>query len=211
MTTGQERPAAISAQRRVRLAQAQQLPRRRLAPLALLFAMVLVAAGCGSGKSATTATTNASSSTGETQPGSGAQSSASDTSTGSNHASASGGDFAARAQAICKQLKSALAAPKPLGLGQAQVISIVSKRVAAEEATLAQLRQLEPPAALGPDWSKIIAGRQALIYDTHQFLQAAQQGNKQGMSQAAAATERDERKMAAVAARHGLIACEHVE
>jgi len=210
MTTGQERSAAISARWRVRLAQPQRRPSRRLAPLALLFATALVAVGCGSGKSAATSSSSAAS--GQTQSGSGAQSSASDTSTSASSShSASGGDFAARAQAICKGLKSALAAPKPLGLGPAQIVSIVSKRIAAEEATLAQLRKLEPPTALGPDWSKIIAGRHALIYDAHQFLQAAQQGDKQGIAQAAGASERDERKMAAVAARHGLVACEHLE
>ena len=168
-----------------------------------------MAAGCGSGKSSTTASSSAAHSASETQPGPGAQSSAADlsTSASSSH-SASGGDFAARAQAICKQLKSALAAPKPLGLGPAQIVSIVSKRVAAEEATSSS--ESSNPRA---PWAR--TGRShrrspcADLY-AHQFLQAAQQGDKQAIAQATGASERDERKMAAVAARHGLIACEHL-
>jgi hypothetical protein len=174
---------------------------RRGLPALAIVAAVLSTAGCGGGSS--TAGTN----------GGGAHSAASSTATvatasrteSSGSASAPVSGSVTRADAICKRLISELR-HQELNRG-AQVAQIASRRAAMEQATLAELREITPPASIAHDYQMLLADRQTLIEDTAKLGSAIVAKNKQMAARVFTSSGVVLKRMKDVGRRNGFTYC----
>ncbi|HEY5286211.1 MAG TPA: hypothetical protein VIJ50_03805 [Solirubrobacteraceae bacterium] len=176
-------------------------------PALTLIALALFTTGCGgSGKSsssqANAVTTSSSAATGSasTTPGGEA--------TGSAVSSApTSVAFVAHANTVCAYLHRVLIDQKDSFRTPQDIAGIVPRRVAAEQAGIATLVKLTPPAALATAWQQILAARRQLLEDTAKLGQLARAKNAAAERQLFVTSNKTAREMELAATHNGFSAC----
>lgn len=188
----------------------------RCLPAVMLGVAALSSAGCGSGSSTavhdTTAISSAAASTRQTPPASSATAS-NRTTTSTTFASqrpVRHGPFLASANAICARLTSEFEAERPKSDGLAEVAHVALRRAAAEEAALAELRELTPLVSLARAWERIVAVRQDRIENLRGLATYAEAADAKDASSAVAAGEGIRKQLRTLAAAAGAAACAEV-
>jgi hypothetical protein len=118
----------------------------------------------------------------------------------------------ARANAICREVKTRLeAATKGQSANTPQQFARLASKVAGfEEKALADLTKLVPPPALEADWKRFVAGAQTLAEDTSQLSEYAAAKKTAAAKRLIASAESTQKQAAAAAKRIGLKDCEQI-
>lgn len=116
----------------------------------------------------------------------------------------------AKADPICRRLDSELAATEPKSLALAEVARQAPRRAALEQASVADLDKLVPPAAIARDWRQIIAYRRTLADELLELGRLAKAKDTAAIHRLAAAKERVHERLLATASRDGFKYCSRV-
>jgi hypothetical protein len=179
--------------------------------LAIILGMTLVTGCGGSGKAAggnTSTGTTSSAATGTNSP-------ATATTTSATTAPAkvatgpqlSAKQLVAKANAICAHLNAELLAANDRAGNQAAIVRIAPQRAASEQATLAELSALTPPAELAKAYGQILTDRRMLAEDTLKLGQDAAAHDTQAEAPLYPASASLVRQMGSAATRSGIAAC----
>jgi hypothetical protein len=168
-------------------------------PVFVLVAIALWTAGCGSSKTGSSSATSTA-----------AQSTNASTSAATSTSVADSGvrsQLIARADAICKQLNTTLRASKTIVSTRQQIVSVSARRVAIEQAALARLRKLTPPASMAQDYQGLLNARQTVVEDIKKLGEAAAAHNNTAQRPIYASSAIVTRQMAVTAKRDGFKYC----
>lgn len=116
--------------------------------------------------------------------------------------------IAARANAICRNVASELAAHRVNSV--AGIARVAPYLASVEEAASIELSKLTPPAAVAGDWKQFLTSTRTLAYVTSKYAEYARANNIKGMHAILVATENTLHQGAAAATRRGLGECAHL-
>jgi hypothetical protein len=148
-------------------------PATRLSILGVFLVMLLIA-GCGGGSSKTASTSAEATSVAATAT---VPTTTTTTTTPASNGSGSGKSASApkllaRADPICMRLNHELDVVKPARTPQ-EIARVASQSAALEQAALAELNKLTPPASMATGWQQILADRKTVIESLTKLAQYA--------------------------------------
>jgi hypothetical protein len=117
-------------------------------------------------------------------------------------------ELTAKANAICKTVTAKLAS-KTIKTQQ-DIARIAPELASFEQAALAELSKLVPPAELANDWKQFVAGAQTLAENTSKLGEYAKANNLKAAKGLITSSQAVQQQMVATAKRDGLTACEQV-
>jgi hypothetical protein len=116
----------------------------------------------------------------------------------------------AQADAICERVNKAIDASPPVGLDASKIARAAPKNAAVEDAALAELARLRPPAAMKADWRTILQYRGKLASELATLVSAAQSGDAGRIRALAVSKKLMHSKLSTLAAHAGFKACGRV-
>lgn len=117
-------------------------------------------------------------------------------------------ELTAKANAICKTVTAKIAS-KPVKTEQ-QISRVAAELASFEQAALANLSKLVPPAELETDWKVFVSGAQTLAENTAKLGEYAKTKNLKSAKTLILTSENTQKQMVVIAKRDGLTACEQV-
>ncbi len=125
---------------------------------------------------------------------------------GSGSGTLSRAEFTSRANTICKRVNDQIGA-----VGQAKSAADVERIgpgvIASEQRGLADLRRLQPPAALRRDWQRLLSDLTTLSADAAKLIDAAKRADNAAAQQIASAGQQVQADVTSTAQRLGLTEC----
>lgn len=116
-------------------------------------------------------------------------------------------ELIAKADTICKRVNDKLKSSNNTIKGRQDIARIVPKLASTEQAALAELSKLVPPAALANDWKTIIAGAQTLADNTAKLGEYAKANNLKAARGLITSSEKVQQQVLATARRDGFKYC----
>lgn len=114
-------------------------------------------------------------------------------------------ELIAKADVICKQVNDKL---KSQTINSRQeLVHAVTRIASTEQAALAELSKLVPPAGLADDWKTIIAGAQTLADNTAKLGEYAKANRLNAAKSLIASSQKVQQQMLAIAKRDGFKYC----
>lgn len=113
----------------------------------------------------------------------------------------------AKADAICRRVNARLSSANNTIKTQQDIARVAPKLSAFEQAALAEMSKLVPPAALAEDWKVIVTGAQTLADNTAKLGEYAGSNNLKAARTLIATSQKVQQRMLATAKRDGFKDC----